>query len=164
MRARRSFETGHRPKLLVVVDGTPEVDRAIYFATRRAARLGAGLVMLRVIELGETQVFVGVGDIMKAEAEEAAEALLARSAERARAIAGVEPETVMREGVTAQELAKLVEADEDISFLVLAAGTGSDGPGPLVSSIATAAGLGLSIPVIIVPSDLDDAEIDALAG
>jgi nucleotide-binding universal stress UspA family protein len=164
MRTRRSFETGHRPKLLVVVDETPEMDRAIYFAARRAARLGAGLVMLRVIRLEETQVFAGVGDIMRAEAEEAAEALLAKAAERARAIAGVEPERVIRDGATATELAKLVEQDEDISFLVLAAATEGDGPGPLVSTLATKTGLGLPIPVIIVPGDLKDAEIDALAG
>lgn len=164
MRTRRSFETGHRPKLLVVVDDTPEADRALYFGARRAARLGAGLVMLKVIDLGETQVFLGVGDIMKAEAEEAAQALLDKAAARAREIAGVEAEAVMRDGGMAQELVKLVEQDEDISFLVLAAATEGDGPGPLVSSIATKAGLGLPIPVIIVPGDLKDAEIDALAG
>jgi len=164
MRTRRSFETGHRPKLLVIVDETPEGDRAIYFAARRAARLGAGLVLLRVVELGETQVFLGVGDIMKAEAEEEAEALLARAADRAREIAGVEPERILRDGVTALELVKLVEEDEDISFLVLASGTEGEGPGPLVASIATKTGLGLPIPVIIVPGDLEDAEIDALAG
>ena len=164
MRTRRSFESGHRPKLLVVVDETTEGDRALYFAARRAARLGAGLVMLRVVELGETQVFLGVGDIMKAEAEEEAQALLAKAAERVRSIAGVEPELVMREGATATELARLVEADEDISFLVLAAATEGEGPGPLVAALATKAGLGLPIPVIIVPGDLKDAEIDALAG
>lgn len=164
MRTRRSFETGHRPKLLAVVDDTPEMDRAIYFAARRAARLGAGLVMLTVFALDETPVFQGVGDIMKAEAAEQAQGLLAKAAERARAIAAIEPELVVREGPTVGEILKIVEADEDISFLVLAAGIGAEGPGPLVSSIATKAGLGLPIPVIIVPGDLKDAEIDALAG
>lgn len=164
MRTRRSFETGHRPKLLVVVDETSEMDRAIYFGARRAARLGAGLVMLRVVEPVETQVFLGVGDIMKAEALEAAQALLDKAAARARAIAGVEPELLLREGGTAAELAKVVEADEDISFLVLAAATEGDGPGPLVSALATKTGLGLPVPVILVPGDLKDEEIDALAG
>ena len=28
---RRSFETGHRPKFMVVVDETPECDRAVLF-------------------------------------------------------------------------------------------------------------------------------------
>jgi hypothetical protein len=71
---------------------------------------------------------------------------------------------VLREGQTAQEIAKLIEEDEDISSLILAAGLGNEGPGPLVSSLAAKGGLGLPIPVTIVPGDLDDAEIDALAG
>ncbi len=164
MRTRRSYESGHRPKLLVVVDETPEADRALYFAARRAARLGAGLILLNVIPVGETQVWLGVGDIMKAEAEEKAEALLDKTAERTRAIAAIEPERVVREGVTAQEIARLIEQDEDISSLILAAGVGTEGPGPLVSSLASKGGLGLPIPVTIVPGDLEDSEIDALAG
>jgi nucleotide-binding universal stress UspA family protein len=164
MRTRRSYESGHRPKLLVVVDETPEADRALYYAARRAARLGAGLVLLNVIPVGETQVWLGVGDIMKAEAEEKAEALLEQAAERARSLAAIEPERVVREGVTAQEIAKLIEQDEDISTLVLAAGVGTEGPGPLVASIAVKGGLGLPIAVTIVPGDLKDSEIDALAG
>jgi nucleotide-binding universal stress UspA family protein len=164
MRKRRSYEIGHRPKLLVVVDETPEVDRALYYAARRAAHLGAGLVLLHVIQPGETQVWLGVGDIMKAEAEEKAGMLLDKASARAREIAAIEPERALREGVTGQEIARLIEQDEDISSLILAAGLGSDGPGPLVSSLAAKGGLGLPIPVTIVPGDLDDAEIDALAG
>jgi nucleotide-binding universal stress UspA family protein len=117
-----------------------------------------------VIPVGETQVWLGVGDIMKAEAQATAEKLLAKAAERARTIAAIEPEQVIREGVTAQEIAKLIEQDEDISTLILASSTGSDGPGPLVSSLASKAGAGFRIPVTIVPGSLADEEIDALAG
>jgi nucleotide-binding universal stress UspA family protein len=164
MRKRRSYEAGHRPKLLVVVDETPEADRALYYAARRAARLGAGLITLYVMPLGETQVWLGVGDIMKADAEEKGMRLLDAAAERAGEIASIAIERVMVEGVTSQEISKLIEKDEDISSLVLAAGVGTDGPGPLVTSIAGKGGLGLPVPVTIVPGDLDDAEIDALAG
>jgi nucleotide-binding universal stress UspA family protein len=164
MRKRRSFETGHRPKYLVIVDDTPEADRALYFAARRAARLGVGLVTLNVIPVGETQVWLGVGDIMKAEALANAEKLLAKAAERARNIAAIEPEKIIREGVTAQEIMQLIEQDEDISILILASSTGNDGPGPLVSSLASKSGGGFRIPVTIVPGSLTDEEIDALAG
>ena len=34
---------------------------------------------------------------------------------------------------------KLIEEDEDIAVLVLAAATGKDGPGPLVASLANLA-------------------------
>jgi hypothetical protein len=164
MRTRRSYETGHRPKLMVVIDETPEADRALYYAARRSARLGAGLVMINVIPVGETQVWLGVGDIMRADAEAKSDGLLDKAASRVRELAGIEPERVRREGVTSQEIAKLIDSDEDISTLVLAAGVGSEGPGPLVASLAARGGMGLPIPVTIVPGDLSDPEIDALAG
>ena len=37
-RKRRSYETGHQAKYLVIIDDTPECDRAMYYASRRAAR------------------------------------------------------------------------------------------------------------------------------
>ena len=77
-------------------------------------------------------------------------------------IARVTPERVIREGDTAQELIKLIDEDTDIGILVLAAGTGKDGPGPLVSGLAKTAGE-FPIPVAIVPGNLSDAELDAMA-
>jgi hypothetical protein len=38
---RRSYEAGHSPKFMVVIDDSPECDRALYFASRRALRVGA---------------------------------------------------------------------------------------------------------------------------
>lgn len=164
MRTRRAYEPGHRPKLLVVVDETPEADRALYFASRRAARMGSGLVMLTVIDPGETQVWLGVGDIMKAEAMEKAEAVLDKAASRVRDIAGIEAERVVGEGTAVSELNRVIEEDEDIAVLVLAAGVGADGPGPIVTAVAAKGGMGFAVPVTIVPGTLADAEIDALAG
>ena len=43
---------------------------------------------------------------------------------------------------------------------MLAAGTGKEGPGPLVSSLAKTAGT-FPIPVAIVPGHLSDEDIDA---
>ena len=45
---RRSYEAGHSPKFMVVIDDSPECDRALYFASRRALRIGATVLMLRV--------------------------------------------------------------------------------------------------------------------
>ena len=60
----------------MVIDETAECDRAVYFAARRAARVGASVVMLRVIETHDrNQQWAGVADIMKAEAHEEANAL-----------------------------------------------------------------------------------------
>ena len=56
-RKRRSYESGHSPKFLVVIDDTPECDRAVYFASRRALRIGAAVIMLRVIETHPQESF-----------------------------------------------------------------------------------------------------------
>ena len=161
-RRRRSYEAGHMPKWLVVIDDTPECDRAVYFAARRAARVGAGVVMLRVIETQDrNQQWLGVADIMKAEAHEEANAALERFSGRANGIAGITPERVVREGGTSDEILGLIEDDEDIAILVLAAATGKEGPGPLVASLGDTVGE-FPIPVAIVPGHLTDEELDAM--
>jgi len=55
------------------------------------------------------------------------------------------------EGDKAQEVLNLIENDEDIAALVLAAAASKEGPGPLVSSLAKNAG-DFPIPVAIVPA------------
>jgi nucleotide-binding universal stress UspA family protein len=160
---RHSYEAGHSPKFLVVIDETPECDRAVYFASRRALRTGAGVIMLRVIEIHDrNQQWLGVADIMRAEAHEEANSVLDRHAARISSITGVMPERVIREGDKAEEMLKLIDEDEDIAALILAAGTGKEGPGPLVSSLAKTAGE-FPIPVALVPGHLSDEDLDTMS-
>ncbi len=160
---RKSNEEGHRRKFLVVVDETPECDRAIVYAAKRAARTGGVVLLLYVVAHGDFQHWLGVEDIMRAEAMEKADQTLARTAERVRSVARTEPELVVREGNKSEAIVDLIEADADIAILVLAAGLSSDGPGPLVSQIAGKAAGSFPIPVTIVPGNLDDDSIAALA-
>jgi len=51
-------------------------------------------------------------------------------------IVGAMPELVIREGRAVDEICALLKEDRAISILVLAAGTSTEGPGPLVSLIA----------------------------
>ena len=60
----------------------------------------------------------------------------------------------------AEEILKLIDEDEDIGILTLAAGTGKEGPGPLVTNLGKTAG-SFPIPVAIVPGHLSDEELDA---
>lgn len=163
VKRRRSYETGHRPKFLAVVDDSPECSKAVRFAARRCARLGASIVLLGVVTPPADETWLGVGDMVQADAEAEAEELIDAAAAAVRSLAGLEPEKVVRTGVKADEMVKLIEADEDISLLVLAAGIGRDGPGPLVSALAGKGGGNFPIPVAIVPGHLADEEIDALA-
>lgn len=161
---RTSYLPGHTPKFMVVVDATPECDRAIAFAARRSARTGHCLVMLAVIEpdVSDGQGLFGVADVMRAEQHADARARLDAAADRAMKLVGVEPELVVREGETTEAILAQIEEDKDVAILVLAAGTAKDGPGPLVAGLARNSG-SFPIPVALVPGHLSDDEIEALA-
>src|SRR5215470_3025499 len=95
---RTAYDPGHTAKYLVIVDETEECDRAIYYAAKRCARIGARVVLMMINAPSEFENWLGVGDVMREEAEEASRTVLERAAARARAVAGVEPEWLIREG------------------------------------------------------------------
>jgi len=147
---------------MAVIDDTPECGRAVHYAGLRAKNSNGGLVLLYVIADGDFQQWLGVEGIMRAEAREEAEAVLAKIAQTVRETIGIEPEMVIREGSAAEQIHALIEEDRDIAILVLASGSAKDGPGPLVSSIAGKAAA-FPIPVTVIPDLLSNEEIDALS-
>ena len=160
---RRSYEPGHAPKCLVIVDDSAEADRAVYYGSRWAARAAGGVVMLRIVESEEqNQQWLGGADIMRAEALEDADAELSRAAARAKAITAITAERVIREGDPVEQIREVIDQDSDIAMLVLAANPGAEGPGPLISAITASIG-SFPIPVVLVRGDLSDTEIDALS-
>ncbi|WP_152046858.1 universal stress protein [Aureimonas psammosilenae] len=158
---RLGRQAGGKRKFLAVIDETPECGRAAAYASRRAKASGGGVVLLYVVEAGDFSHWLGVEEIMRAEAASEANAKLSRVAEDIREKVGIEPEIVTREGNVAEEILSVIEADREIMILVLAAGLSSEGPGPLVTSIAGKPGA-FPIPVTIVPGSLTDEEIDNL--
>lgn len=146
-------------KFLIVVDETPECMNAMRFAARRAQSTGGGVSMLYVIEPEEFQHWMGVAEVMRAEARDKAEDRLMHLAEEMQTLAGVTPEFSIREGKKAEEVLAAIEDDHDIGVLVLGAGEG-EGPGPLVSHLVTKMGHRLPVPVTIVPGGMSLARID----
>jgi len=155
-----STESRHR-KFLVVVDKTPECRVALRFAARRAQHTTGRVTLLCVAEPGDLQQWKGVEEIMRQEAQEAAEALLHSAAKQVNELAGIISELVIEHGRKTDCLLDLIKRDKDISILVLAASTAKEGPGPLVALFAGTSAQ--TIPVTIVPGGLSDEVIDALA-
>src|ERR1700744_4471456 len=146
---RRSYETGHTPKCLVIVDDSAEWDRAVYYASRWAMRAGGGGGRLRISEAEEqNHQWLGVADIMRAEAQDEANEALDRAAGRANGIAAITPERGIREGDPAEKTRDVIGHDVDIELLVVAGNPGPEGPGPLITMIADLAG-SYPIPVTI---------------
>lgn len=148
---------------LVVVDETEELRVALRYAARRAQHTGGRVALLYVIEPTELQHWGAVESLMKEERREEAEALLQKLAAEVTEIAGTMPIIYIREGRRRDELLALIDEEKSISILVLAASTGSEGPGPLITAVTGKLAARLRIPVTIVPGGLTDAEIDALA-
>jgi nucleotide-binding universal stress UspA family protein len=150
-------------KWLVVLDGTEECAKAVSFAAFRVRRTGGTVVLLVVIEPDQFQHWLGVENIMRAEAMEEANALFDVHESRIKACGNIKVERVVREGDRAEQVEALIHEDPDIAILVLAAGTSNEGPGPLVSSIASRSSNAFPIPVAIGPGSLSDEEIEALS-
>ena len=147
---------------MIVVDETPECMNALRFAARRASKTGGGVVMLFIIPPEEFQHWIGVGEVMRAEARQAAEERLETLAGEVRDVSGVLPEFVIREGVAREEVLGQIQDDPEIGVLVLGAATSGDGPGPLVSSLAGRMSADLTVPVTVVPGGMTMEQIDAV--
>lgn len=157
--------TARRFKYLVVADDSAEFPVALAYAAQRVRVIGAALTILRIVDTIVDQAhWVSVGEEMRAEALEAAEAMAERLAAETWAETGVQPEIVIREGERKAELRRIIDEDQEIRIVVLAAGVGREGPGPLVSSVAKGQGLGgRAVPVLIVPGSLSREEARRLA-
>ena len=119
--------------------------------------------MLRVVEPEDrNQEWLGIAEVMRAEAYEGADAALERASGRANGIAAITPERIICEGDPLEQILDVIEKDVDISMLVLAAAGGPEGPGPIITTLAKTAG-NFPIPVTIVPGTLTDDAIDALS-
>lgn len=148
---------------LVVVDESPELRNALRYACRRAKRTGGRLAMLYVMDPPEGQQWGAVVDLMRQEARQQAEEVVARHAEIAVSLTGQPPTIHIREGKSRDELVKLITEDRSISVLVLGSASGGEGPGPLVTAFAGKLGSQLRVPLTIVPGALSEAEIDAIS-
>src|SRR6266446_9305462 len=156
-------ETADPRVFLVVVDETEELQIAVHYAARRAAHTGGRVALLYVIEPSELQTWVAIEDLAREEQREEAEQLMQRLCEEILPIAGSMPIVYIRGGPRRDELLALINEDPSISILVLAAATGPEGPGPLISCLAGKPAARLRIPITIVPGSLTMEQLDAVS-
>ncbi|MBI1245285.1 MAG: universal stress protein [Alphaproteobacteria bacterium] len=147
---------------LVVVDDSPELKVALRFACMRARHSNGRVAMLYVTEPAEASEWVGVGELMREERRQEAETKLQEFSSLVQEMSGQMPMLHVREGDPREELLKLLDEEPTISILVLAAGTSSKGPGPLITALTGKYAAKLRVPLTIVPGSLADEDIDAI--
>ena len=140
---------------LIVADGSEEFSVALCYAVRMAnenkCRVGIVYVM-------ENQGFLHWGNIEKRMLDEQraeAEAMINKACIDVEDRGGALPAVYIEQGGRTDALMSVIENDENVSMLILAAGTQGNNPCPLVSHF-TGKGLSkLRVPVMVVPDHQD---------
>ncbi len=148
-------------KFLVVLDDTRECLNAMRFAAMRAHNTGGGVEILSVIPPDEFNHWIGVGDIMRAEARERIEAHFNVFAKWMKDKQQIDPSLVIREGEPVEQILAHIAENEEVGVLVLGANSGKGGPGPLVTQLTKSAG-NLPVPLTIVPVELSKEQLEAI--
>lgn len=148
-------------KFLVVLDDSRECLNAMRFAAMRAANTNGGVQILSVIPPDEFNHWIGVGEVMREESRERIVAHFEVFAKWMRDKQNVDPELVIREGEPVDEILGQIRDDKEIGVLVLGAGSGRGGPGPLVSALVKSSGT-LPVPLTIVPGELSKDQLEAV--
>ena len=148
---------------LVIVDGSKEMNIAIQFACARAKKTDGHIVLASFIKPIDVLTTKSVSDIMKNEARDEAETMLHKASAYIKEETGITPTLHVREGDIIEELLKLIEVENNIAILILAADIESkEGPGPIISSILANNYKRLNIPVVIVPGNFSKDRIDQI--
>jgi nucleotide-binding universal stress UspA family protein len=145
------------------MDDSPEFLNALRFAAIRAKKTGGGVAILGVVAPEEFQHWVGVGEVMRAEARERIEEHFKVFSKWMIDKEGLEPELVIREGEKATEVLAAIEEDPEVGVLVLGAGATGEGPGPLVTQLVARQTAEMSVPITVVPGGLTKDRIIAVS-
>ncbi len=148
-------------KFLVVLDDSRECLNAMRYAALRAAHSGGGVTILSIIPPDELRGWIGIGDLMRAEARERIEAHFEVYAKWMRDKQGIHPELVIREGDAVTEILAQCSDDPQIGVLVLGASTEKSGPGPIVTHMMRNSGA-LPCPLTVVPGDMSKERLEAI--
>jgi hypothetical protein len=148
-------------KFLIILDDSPEMLNAMRYAAIRASKTAGGVEMLAVISPEEFQHFMGVADVMRAEAREKVEAHFQIFKDRMEKREGITPTLAIREGDKVDAIIEHIKCDPEIGVLVLGAGVDKSGPGPVVAALTGRRMAELRVPITIVPGSMTKEEIVA---
>jgi nucleotide-binding universal stress UspA family protein len=146
---------------LAVFDGTDECKSAVRYAARRAQLNNANLLIVATVDTAEFTYWLSVNSKMIDNIEKESKEMLKVLSKEIQSYSNVECSYIIEHGSKLDVVKRLIDEDETISLLVLASNKKDKNPGVLVETIS---GDGYSIPVVVLPGNLDDDSIDKLSG
>ena len=135
---------------------------AARFAALRARNSGGHVALLHVVQPPEFQHWAAVGELMRQETREEAELLLEAMAAKVTELTGEAPSMAVREGGIGDEILGHIAENEAINLLVVGAAPPDQGRGSLISWLAGQLAGQLNIPLVVVPGNLNDQQLEDL--
>ena len=150
-----------KEKFLAVFDGTDECKSAVRYASRRAQINSADLLIVATIDTLEFTYWLNVNSKMIDNIEKESREMLSDLSKEIHSYSDINCDYIIEHGSKLEVVKKLIDDDQSISLLILASNKKDKKPGILVETIS---GIGYSIPVVVLPGNLNDDSIDKLAG
>ena len=150
-----------KEKFLAVFDGTDECKSAVRYASRRAQINSADLLIVATIDTVEFTYWLNVNSKMIDNIEKESREMLSDLSKEIHSYSDINCDYIIEHGSKLEVVKKLIDDDQSISLLILASNKKDKKPGILVETIS---GIGYSIPVVVLPGNLNDDSIDKLAG
>jgi len=150
-------------KYLVCMDGSEPARVALHFACKKALKRGGVVEILHVITPADTQNLFGVMTKMREEQRQEAEILMKSLSESAFQNAGVTPTVQIREGRLGEEIINATLEDSNVNMLVVGVSRKSQTKSNLINWLAEKLGDRLLIPLMLVPGNLTDLQIEELS-
>ncbi len=150
-------------KYLVCMDGSDASRIALYFACKKALKRGGVVELLHIIPPPDTQNLFGVMDKMRQEQQQEAEILIKSLSESAFQYTGVTPTTQIREGRLGEEIINATLEDSNVNMVVLGVSPKAANKSGLIHWLSEKLGDRLLIPLMLVPGNLTDLQMDELS-
>ena len=151
-----------KKKFLVIVDETKELEKAVYFAAKRAIATEGELLLLCIVDPAINAQWARIENLIEQEATSEAKKLCRMWSQKIKSQFNIESEMIIKIGDRTDELLKLVEEDQSIRFLVLASSENSEDPGPLIKVLTGKKIKNLNIPLVLIPGSLSEKDIDLI--
>lgn len=151
---------GRPIKYLVCVDSRDESQVALKLACMKARVRSGQVDIIHVVPPADFQTLGAIAERMKEERMEEGRKLLNQAAAIALTNYGIKAATILREGATGDEIIACAMGNADVITVVL--GIASHQPnvrGKLASWLAGQLGVKLFIPLLMVPGNLTDEQL-----
>lgn len=149
-------------KYLVCVDDREESKIALRLACMKANARGSEVCMLHVIQPADFQTLGTIAERMREERKQEGYALLNTLTEEVFSTYGIRASSVLREGSVGDEIIAAAHDDRDVNMVTLGIALQQSGRGKLVSWLASQLGSKLYVPLLMVPGNLTDQQLQSL--